>query len=532
VTLLRHSLCARIPLAALAAAVLLLAPALVHAQGPRDPANTPPRADPEELRSGREILLQTEAHDARAGEEAAREVAAEFGLVEEADLVAYVSAVGQRLVRVAPERPFSYRFQIVDQDAPNAFALPGGYVFVSRGLLTLANTEQELANVLAHEIMHVALRHAAAQQQRALGIPGPFRIFSLATLLQYSRDQEREADRQGQDLAAKAGYDPRGMASFLEDLDHTERLELGVSRLPSFLDTHPATTERVATAASRAELSNFRAVPGIAASRADYLRRIEGLTLGLSAAEGVFHENLFLHADLDFALRFPAGWETENTRKAVGAISRRRDAMVFLEHGGSGSDPAAAAREYFEKEGAKFDLRVETSQPVDLGRAKAWRATGIAGGRNADGQAQHFVITFIAHQGSILRLIGVAPGGVRSRFEGTFLNVARSFRPLSDDERNSIRERALHVALARPGETLGDLSARTGNQWNLQQTAVMNDLFASDRLSAGQLVKVAVLRSYRIEPTTPSDAAPAPAAEAPPESAITAPKTAESRAAR
>jgi predicted Zn-dependent protease len=492
------------------------------------PSEDLPGADPEEVRPGREILLQTEAHDARAGEEAAREVEAEFGITAQAELVAYVSAVGQRLVRVAPERPFTYRFQVVDQEAPNAFALPGGYIYVSRGLLTLANSEQELANVLAHEIMHVALRHAAAQQQRALGIPGPFRIFSLATLLQYSRDQEREADRQGQDLAAKAGYDPRGMASFLEDLDHTERLELGYSRLPSFFDTHPATTERVATAASRAQLASFRPVPGIAASRADYLRRIEGVTLGLSAAEGVFHQNLFLHADLDFALRFPAGWETANTRKAVGAFSRRSHALAFLEHGGNGDDPAAAAREFFEKEGVNYDLRVETSQAVDLGSVKAWRATGVAGLRDSTGQAQHFVITWIAHRGSILRLTGVAPGGIRSRFEGTFLNVARSFRPLSDDERRSIRERALHIALARPGETLADLSARTANQWNLQQTAVMNDLFASDRLAAGQLVKVAVLRKYGAEAKPAADDKPTPPPEAAPDAA-NAPKGSPAR---
>ncbi len=504
--------------AALACALVsaLLAPARAQEGGSAPPAPAPRESEPEELGRSREILLQTEAHDQQAGAEAAREVEAEFGLVQQPELLAYVSAVGQRLVRLALDRSFAYQFQIVDQEAPNAFALPGGYVYISRGLLALANSEAELANVLAHEVMHIALRHAAAQQQRALGIPGPFRFFSLATLMQYSRDQEREADRHGQVLAAKAGYDPRGLASFLKDLDYTERLRFGVSRLPSFFDTHPATTERVATAASRAELSSFRPVPGIAASRADYLRRIEGLTLGISAAEGVFQQNQFLHADLDLALRFPAGWETQNTRQAVGAVSPRRDAMVFLEYGGTGDDPEAAAREYLEKEGSSMGLRVQSSQPITIGDAKAWRAKGTSGSSGIPGAAAesaHFVLTWIARGGVIFRLTGVSAPGIRDHHEGSFLNVARSFRALSSEERSSIRERALHIALARPGENLTDLAARAGNQWDLQQTAVMNDLFASDRLAAGQLVKVAVLRSYT--PDAVAQAAPPAAGHAP-----------------
>ncbi len=498
--------------AALACALLAALPPAARAQAGRDdPAPPVERGGGAEEERPRDILLRTEAHDQQAGAQVAKEVEAEFGLVEDPELLAYVSAVGQRLARVAPDRSFVYRFQIVDQEAPNAFALPGGYVYVSRGLLALANSEEELGNVLAHEIMHVALRHAAAQQQRALAIPGPFRVFALGTLMQYSRDQEREADRQGQDLAARAGYDPRGMASFLKDLDHTERLRFGVSRLPSFFDTHPATTERVATASSRAELSSFRPVPGIAASRADYLRRIEGIKLGISAAEGVFQENLFLHADLDLALRFPAGWETQNTRRAVGAISRRRDGMVYLEHGGKGEDPAAAAREYLEKQGAEMGLQVLSSLPVAIGDRSAWRASGVSGLPGPNGETTHFVITWIAHGGSIFRLTGVAAGGARSRYEGTFLNAARSFRPLTPEERGSIRERVLHVALARPGERLAELGARTGNQWDVQQTAVMNDLFANDRLAAGQLVKVAVLRGYESAPPSEVVSEPPPA---------------------
>ena len=133
---------------------------------------------------------------------------------------------------------------------------------MSRGLLTLTNSEDELAGVLGHEIVHVAARHAAARQAVTRSL-GPFQMFAFRSIAAYGRDQEREADRLGQGLCALAGYDPSGMATFLKDLEYTERLRLGGSRFPYFLDTHPTTQERVADAASRAKITRWERKPGI-----------------------------------------------------------------------------------------------------------------------------------------------------------------------------------------------------------------------------------------------------------------------------
>jgi len=445
----------------------------------------------------REILLETSADDQRAGEEAYEEVIGQLGLVEDPELTAYVQRIGDRLVRHAPRRGFDYRFQIVDQSAPNAFALPGGFIFVSRGLLVLANSEDELANVLAHEIVHVAARHAAARQDVIEGLPGPFAFFALGHIFQYTRDQEREADRLGQGLSALAGYDPGAMARFLRDLEFLERMKLGASRLPGFFDTHPVTAERTAAAATRAQIARYTPQPGIARDRDAYLRRIEGLAVGTSAREGVFRGDVFLHADLDFAMRFPHGWDLKNTHTAVGAISPRRDGQVFLELHGKGRDPVQAAVEFLAEsteDGLRID--VDTSEGLTVAELPAYRVTGTLFSPRA-GRVQ-VTLTFIARDGKIYRLTGATRGG-SDRYRGVYRNVARSFRPLTAEERASIRETRLRLVEVGSGETLAELARRAGNEWNPNETAIMNDLFGADGLESGRLVKVAVSEAYRPE---------------------------------
>ncbi|MDJ0848272.1 MAG: M48 family metalloprotease [Myxococcota bacterium] len=441
----------------------------------------------------RQPVLRTPANDRQAGEEAAQQVAAQMGIVRDPALSAYVNQVGQRVARNAPSGGFSYSFQIVDQDAPNAFALPGGFIYVSRGLLAMSNSEAELANVLGHEVVHVARRHAAGRQAIQSALPGFLGGRSaMAQAAAYGRDQERESDRLGQGLAALAGYDPQGLADFLTQLEYSERLRLGFSRMQGYFDSHPATRERVAAAGARARSISWRPRPGVE-GRSAYLRRLNGLVVGTAAAEGVFQGERFLHPDLGFSMLFPSGWHVINSKRAVGAVSRTRDAQVVLEFQSAGNDPEAAANEYIEQYREK-GLRVEALQRVKIGGLPAVRATGRAvmgaGGRSA---ALH--LTWIARDGSILRLTGIS---IRGSKAGIFNNVARSFRPLSPSQLASIRETRIQIVQANEGETFAELSRRTNNEWNLQETAVMNGFFANTRLEAGTAVKVAVSRPYRV----------------------------------
>ena len=451
----------------------------------------------------RETVLYTEANDQRAGEQASLHVGGEMGFVDDPELQAYVEAVGQRLAHFAPRGRFPYQFQVVDQDAPNAFALPGGYIYVSRGLLVLANSESELAGVLGHEIIHVAARHAASRQALIRGMSGPMKLLAGGSVAGFGRDQEREADRLGQGLAGLAGYDPEGLAIFLRSMEFEERLALGGSRHPRFYDSHPATSERVATAAGRARNVSWVPMPEIAPNRANFLSHIEGLVVGTSPSEGVFQGERFVHPELGFTLRFPPGWEGQNTRQAVGAVSPRRDGAIFLEHQGRGTSAQRAAQSFLSSERGQ-GLRVGAVQPIRIRNLDGARVEGSASG-------MAIVIAWLAYDGSIYRITGVSRPP-RNRYEGSFRAVVRSFRPLAPDAKLALRERRLRIVTARAAETIAELSRRSGNTWNIQETAVMNDVFANVRFRGGELVKVAVEEDYATErrPRASGSVAPAP----------------------
>lgn len=445
----------------------------------------------------REVILTSEAVDEKVGREAAADVTSSLGLVDDPKLTAYVNRVGRRVALSAPRGGFDYHFAIIDQDAPNAFALPGGYIYVSRGLLTLTNTEDELANVLGHEIVHVAARHAAARQAMIRGMPGPFKFFAQGYIAGYGRDQERESDRLGQGLSGMAGYDPAGMAVFLKNLEFTERLRLGNSRLPGYFDTHPATTERVAAAGARARMVAWKRAPGYSEDRASYLARLEGLAIGMSGAEGVFQDQRFLHSDLDFSLRFPDGWATMNTHAAVGAVSPKRDAQIVLEGQGPGNNPERAASQYLAQP-TNDNIVIERAQPIQIGKYPGYRIDGKAN----VGAWIPISITWVARYGSIYRFTAITAPGAFARYEGAYSNLVRSFRGLTAAQKKSVFEDRIHIVKAREGETIKQLSERTGNQWNLQATAVYNDHFANEPLPGGESIKIS--RRLRYVPKAPA----------------------------
>jgi hypothetical protein len=263
------------------------------------------------------VVLSTEYDDARVGRDASVDVKNELGALDNAELDAYVGAIGRKLLRGVPRKSFDYQFTVIDQEEPNAFALPGGYIFVSRGLLALANNEDEVACVLGHEIIHAAKRHAAAQQALAGAInPLAMPWNRAASMAAYGRDMERDADKGGQILCAAAGYDPMAMSTFLESLEQLQRLQKGYSRRPSFFDTHPGTKERVASNAVRAGEIRWRRDPNIGDSRAALLAQVDGLPVGQRPETGIFEGDSFLHPTLDFHIRFPDGWRQMNANQA------------------------------------------------------------------------------------------------------------------------------------------------------------------------------------------------------------------------
>jgi predicted Zn-dependent protease len=439
----------------------------------------------------------------------AQEVERTVGLVRERRQVEYVEGVGGRLARAAGRPDITWQWSVADDTEANAFALPGGWAYITRGLLALANREDEIAGVLAHEIAHVTERHAANRVARAtplavlFGVPsgllgmvsptlgeivgGAGQVVSGLALAPYSREQENDADRIGATLAARAGWDPRALAGFLDTLERAEALAGAAgSKGQSFFATHPSTPDRVARIAALAASMPRASVPPIAGTRAALLGRLDGLVIGDNPAHGVFRGRLFLHPDLDLAVEMPAGWKPANNPAAAGAMAPGEDAVVLLTVVGPGADPVAGARA-----NGLSDAQVQRLRRLQISGLPA--ATVNATARDGTRAA----LTWIAHRKRIFRVTGLCDGAGWERYRPTFESAAASFRPLRPEERGRFVESRLRVRPARAQETVAQVLARGGSTWSPAQAAVANGVAADRRLEPGWPVKVAVSESYR-----------------------------------
>lgn len=461
----------------------------------------------------REISLMSPQQEAQLGQQAAAEVESKIGLVRDPALVGYVQALGQRLAARSPRQDVTYRFFVADMPEANAFALPGGYIYVSRGLLAITNSEEQLSNVIGHEIAHVAARHAAQRQTRATGV-------GIATMLgtilagvaggndaaraaaelgqaagagliaSYGRDQERQADEIGQKLAAEAGWDPRAMSGFLATLERDTTLRSGGQQRPSYLDSHPALGERVQTTAQRAATLRVIDQAPVATSRADFLRRLDGLMVGEDPKNGLFRDGEFLHAGLGLAMRFPAGWLHQNQPSAVLAAPQARDALMRLELQGKAGDPRAAATQFAQTN----QIRFEAGREERIAGHRAFRALARVPARQGE---LGIDMTWISHPSGMFRIAGMAPVARFNAYAPVFQSAARSFHDLSAAERESMVESRLRLVQARPGESIDALSRRAGNSWSVERTAIANALAGGAILTAGQTVKIARAEPYR-----------------------------------
>ena len=459
-----------------------------------------------------EVGLQSVEADRELGQQVAKEVEAEIGLVEDSALTGYLDAVGRRLAAVYPDRRFQYTFQMVDQAEPNAFAAPGGAVYVSRGLFALLGSEEELGNVLGHEMIHVSRRHTAQQLARSrtpvlLGLPGqvvgrvlsrdlgaiinaPVSTLGSAFIAKHSREDEFEADRLGQQLAAQSGYDPGALATIMDRLEQEDRVRAGEERRPSFLDTHPTTPDRVGRLGRDAQAIAWSRQPGVARDATEFLRRLDGLLVGANPSEGVIQGRRFLHPVLDFSLTFPDGWKAMNTRQALVAMTPKKEALLALGVLPETIEPGKAAAAMTRAMEEEFRIRPTRSEAVRLGQLPAHVLT-YTDRTGREPMDLHFL--WVAYSEKTYQFIALAP----ERYRAALREVALSFQPLTAAERASFTETRLRVVPARTGETLERLSARTRNVWDAQTTAVMNGRTPARPLAEGQLVKIGVPQPYR-----------------------------------
>jgi predicted Zn-dependent protease len=455
--------------------------------------------------------VQSIQKDIEMGRQYAPQIERDMGLYRDATRAQYLDRVAERLVNVNPDQTFEYQFAIVDQYVPNAFALPGGYIYLTRGLIALTNNEDELAGVIGHEIIHVSRRHSARQMAKAqvpalFALPGaivggvfsetlgdllmaPAALIGGAYLASYSRQDEFEADRYGQQLAAAAGYEPESIADILNRLEAFAEASVERKRIPSFFDTHPTAPDRVDRLRRDAAALDWQRQPGVAPNAQAYLKGLEGLLVGDDPAMGVIKGYDFLHPIMNFYVALPDSWDILNTRQAVFAAAPQKDGLLVLSIAGKGTDPKEAVDRLEEAMYLKYRVKPTESETLKINGLPARLLT------YTDYSAKEPVnmsFLWIAYQGLIYQFTGMAP----ERYWPLIKGSTRSFRPLTTQEKASIEEMRLRVVPALAGETFEQLSKRTQNAWDIKITAIINGLDADRKLEQGQLIKIAVLQPY------------------------------------
>ena len=455
-----------------------------------------------------EVTFTSTAEEIAIGIDQARKVDHSMGLAGSAEQQAYIAEIGRRLAASSPRGDVPYTFKIVDMAEPNAFALPGGPVYVSRGLIALSNSEDELACVLGHEIGHVAARHHARETKRHV-IASPFTAVTGITgaltgivaprigaaiagvgdmaaggiLASYSRDQERESDTIGIRLAAENGWDPTSMSRFLQSLSREDVLASGGERRTTFLDSHPATTERMKTTAADGAALSRADKPRIAPTQAEFFAKLDGLVVGEDPGAGIFRGARFLHPKIGISLKFPDQWETQLSHTFVAAAEPTMGAVIMIDSPGRSDDPLRGAAAVNRKLG--FSLAdVETVEVAGLPAARF-----VAHTRSRQGVIA-VDLTWLVYEGRIYQFMGAMPVELYRDRQTAFLEIAESFRPMTSAEFAGVTEKRLRIVKAREGETLRRLLERTNAAVSPAQAAVVNAMQMETVLTEGQLIKI------------------------------------------
>jgi predicted Zn-dependent protease len=309
-------------------------------------------------------------------------------------------------------------------------------------------------------------------------------------LAPYSREQEREADRLGQDLAARAGWDPRGLSALLETLDREERQTGPMAWSDQFLATHPSMPERVAATTAHAAHLSWTPDKPIAKDRADLLARFDGLIVGDDPAKGALVGNVFVHPSLGLRMALPPGWEAGYGMGFAGAYSPDRQAVLILRPAGVSKDPLVVAREQEKRAGVAL-----------LYNARSTQINGLAAVREempVSGKQGTYWLTlnWVAVGNLIWSIEGAAPAATAER-DAQIINASvDTIGPIIDADRARIEIVRLRVTPAADGEMLGSLRRRTGSTWNADQIAIANGLARDAVLAAGQWIKVPVREPF------------------------------------
>lgn len=448
----------------------------------------------------KEFMLLSQADEIALGAETDKQIIETYGLYDDPGLNIYISEIGGRMGRLTHRPDLKYSFKVLDTPVINAFAVPGGYIYFTRGILAHFNNEAEMAGVLGHELGHVNARHTAKQYSHAtlaqLGLGVGMMIsedfrkiagiaqFGVGMLfLRFSRDNERQADDLGVEYSSKAGYNANTMAEFFETL---ERMHPGSNQsgLPGWFSTHPNPKDRVAAVkAKTVEWQQKLNKNQYAMNRNEYLEKVDGIVFGEDPRQGYVETNVFYHPTLRFSFPIPGDWQVNNMPSQVQMVSKNEDAIIILSLDQSDSPSQAAD---------KFTTNIEgTIQSSNALTVNSLPAHKVISAIQAEGNDLRVMSYFIEKEDNIYVFHGFTTSNNYSKYAPHFTNTMGGFKHLRNPSRIRVKpDRLILKTVSRKGSLRNVLRRFRVAEDKLEAMAILNGMHPDDQIAANTRIKI------------------------------------------
>ncbi len=454
----------------------------------------------------KQIMLISEAQEIEMGRQYDPTVIGTFGLYQDDQLLRFIQTKGDEMGKLSHRPNLQYHFRVLDSPVVNAFAVPGGYIYFTRGILAQFNNEAELMGVLGHEMGHITARHTVSNQSKQqlgqlLLIGGmiaseQFRNFADYAMqgmqllfLKFSRDNEREADRLGVEYASKIQYDAQKMADFFNVLNKMN-MASDHGGIPTFLSTHPDPGDRYNSVSQQA--SEWKSNLGYSdwkVNENSYLQMIDGMVYGEDPRQGYVDGNVFYHPDMKFRFPVPAGWQLQNSPLQIQmAPQDGRAMMVFML--AQQKTAAEAAQVTLEELGLTvLESKRETVNGLPAVAAISQQVSQDQ--QTGQQQALKVMSYFIEYGGQVYVFHGVTSDVDFNSFARLFESTMKSFNRLTDASKINVKPKRIRVKRIQQNGTLADAFRYFGvPQSQMNELALLNNLELSDRVQSGKLIKV------------------------------------------
>lgn len=476
--------------------VIILLASLVFASCSRNPVT-----------GKREMMLMSESQEIALGKQSDPEIVKAYGLYEDQKLQQFITNKGMQMAKISHRPDLNYEFKILDSPVVNAFAVPGGYVYFTRGILAHFNNEAEFAGVLGHEIGHITARHSAKQYSKQmigqlLFVGGmiaskEFRQFADVAnqgmgllFLKFGRDAERQSDELGVDYSTEIGYNADAMAHFFKTL---QRMRGEGQNIPTFMSTHPDPGDRYNRVKQlAAEQHGEKGLPASSykIGRDSYLKMIDGMIYGEDPKQGYVENSKFYHPELKFYFEIPANWKTQNSPSQFQMAPPNDGKALMLLQIENASNLDQAASQVIERNKIKVIEQSKKSVNRLPARAILGEQTPV-NQQGQPGQTIRVVIYLIEYNGLIYKMIGLT---VPEKFNGyfrDFQSTMSSFKPLTDQSKIDVHPDRLKIVTARSSGTLKQvLTSYKQKTAKHNELAIINGMELTDQVKSGQMLKI------------------------------------------